>query len=964
MTSRNHVVAGILAVLVMACGATANAVSPIEQTERGATVETDRYRAEIENGVLVSFFNKLTREEYLDSQADLGGVLPHLPSGLGTRATKAQFDGARRLYVMPWWELPQDLDLPNQHYPSGSSHFTFTARDDNGCVLSYTGLTDGTASYAKDVYTLDVGIDDATGDLLLTPSARTKAAGVYAVNLTVKTLDPSVTIEAPIFDGVRITHEMKPQLWINEWGNYWDYAFLALNGRKTGAVGVWCQDAELKYYKHLFYLINDEGISFSLSTMNVPPFEKLTEAEGMTWRFQAFDKSWSQAVARFRAWRQANVKIAPRPDWTREISMVNLGVNGAMRWLKILEAYIGTENLGRAITFGPTIRAAAFDTRHYDNTPHAGFKENMADWEAAGGRLMAYLQPMIMWGAPPWEEEFKPIYDLHMAADTLNPFQLDSTKPKKYTDQHHLGHAGWQGWFLKCVYDYINVYGADGVYHDQSYICPIDNRGLVNGMTSTAGMADYFYKAATQSPNSIHGTEHLTEINSVGASLGIASGAHWGTPKSMRMQRLRHASPVDNALHYPNAAMFAYPHFTDFVGSDAIPFHIGMSLSERRGEIPGQNLQTGQHFPRGVPFDQWVNEYKLNRTRSLTFLARGLRAVFPEDWDRRVLTYFRGAKGEEFRYESMPWGTRFVRMEGAEARLVYGRIHGVSATNVDRVPENEGLQNVFIGDLTAKETAPVLEGGISGWVAYDPEGPCGLNPDNYYVLDPAVKRPPVVFSGIPSSLYVEDGYVNDTFALLRIKPESSVPSFLYVVNVILNSPTPPLKVWVNGVPARANPAGEGKYSITARNLSSICVLLKDPPAGLESLPATAGCRAVSEINTDNFDSTWLTARLAVSKTTLDGAEAMTLSGPAHGHVKQLHLALAPPADAKQGRFRVHVRGNVPLAEFAVNGAPRDIGKDGSLDVAMKAGESAVLSFTSRSPVQASLQWVEAAAEGN
>ncbi len=78
--------------------------------------------------------------------------------------------------------------------------------------------------------------------------------------------------------------------------------------------------------------------------------------------------------------------------------------------------------------------------------------------------------------------------------------------------------------------EYIQVDGANGIYHDQTYYCPIDARGLVNGMTSTQGMADYFYKAATENPDSIHGTEHMTEVNNVGASLGLGCGILWGTP--------------------------------------------------------------------------------------------------------------------------------------------------------------------------------------------------------------------------------------------------------------------------------------------------------------------------------------------------------------------------------------------------------------------------------------------------
>ena len=48
---------------------------------RGVVVETDRYRVEISSGVMVSFFNKLTDEEYIDGSAAPDELLPHLPSG-------------------------------------------------------------------------------------------------------------------------------------------------------------------------------------------------------------------------------------------------------------------------------------------------------------------------------------------------------------------------------------------------------------------------------------------------------------------------------------------------------------------------------------------------------------------------------------------------------------------------------------------------------------------------------------------------------------------------------------------------------------------------------------------------------------------------------------------------------------------------------------------------------------------
>jgi len=96
----------------------ARAGEPIDKTPRGAIVETDRFRAEIRDGLLVSFFNKLTREEYLAKDVGPEALLPHLPSGLGSQHTDSERASARKLFEWPWWEHPATAPWPNQHYPT------------------------------------------------------------------------------------------------------------------------------------------------------------------------------------------------------------------------------------------------------------------------------------------------------------------------------------------------------------------------------------------------------------------------------------------------------------------------------------------------------------------------------------------------------------------------------------------------------------------------------------------------------------------------------------------------------------------------------------------------------------------------------------------------------------------------------------------------------------------------------
>jgi len=907
--------------------ATALAAPRLEPTPTGIIVETDRFRAVIHAGVITGFLNKLTDEEYLDRYADLNKVIPHLPGGLGTQTTDAERESAFNLYKWPWWEHPAQSTWPSHHAPSAASKCAVTLKGDRSATIVYTGLTDGSKSYPDETLTLEVTVDTETGDLLVTPIAKSPRAGVYSSSLAIAPLGPAITAEAPIFDGVRLDRNMQPMLWVNQWGGYWDYGFLAFNGYKQGAVAVWCQDAELKHYKYLHYLINPEGISFSLTAFNIPPFDKLKEAGTITWRFQAFEKGWSQAVARFRDWRLKNVKIAPRPDWANQISFVNGGVNAGKMWVGLLDTYFGSNNLDRTITFAATIREEGFDQNHANNTPYKNFKEDMKYWQERGPKLMAYLQPMIMWGAKVEGDRQQAAMAAHKLADTISVFQKPGeAKSVMYIDQHHLGQPVWQRWFLDWVKEYIQDYGADAVYHDQSYHCPVDARGLaIGGMTSVQGMADYFYKAQTESPNSLHGTEHMTEVNNVGASLGIGSGILWGTAESMRKQRIDHPSPISNALHWPNGALFSFPHYSQITHGNLERFHWGLNISEGRGELAYAALQSADAArTTGLANERW-----LDVVRSHTFVNKGLRAVFPEDWDRNVLSYFKGAKGEDVRYLKTSWGSAFVEIAGGKTNLIYGRIHGTPYAQVD--------------------------GGIFGWPLYNANGPAGLNPSRYYVLNPKLSRPTAYFSSnnqFSPSLYegfVEEGFATDQFAYLKIKPRAELLDIIRYDSVLLHAAAAPQAVYLNGKPVKVEPAGAGQWKISFEltGAASIVAILKDPPADVPA-SSNAVTRVVGrDWAVDQF--------LPVAGTTGTGGPSITL------------MPLRAPADQGEGKLEVTVTARSAIERIDFNGATQPILTDVQKNLAktvvvlpLKAGETGLLTVYAAAGATVNSQWVPTA----
>lgn len=937
---------------------TAGAASGIQATDRGAVVETDRLKLEFYDGILISMHNKLTNEEYLDANADLARTLPHVPTGLGTQHGEVAREAARKLYEKPWWEHPNDLELPNQRYPDAQSKFAFEEGEDGWVSLRYENLTDASTRYPDEVFTLLIKIDSTTSDVLVKPGGYSPCPGVYAANLTLSPLAPAITAEAPITDGIRITRENTgPVLWNAQWASYWQYPFVAFNGWKTGALGIWTQDEKVRYYKNLFYLNNSEGLSFSFSVMSIPPFEELKKAESaVPWRIQAFDKSWAQAASRYREWRDANVRMVPRPDFTKQISFMGSISGPQQQHLEAFLRYVQPWQ-GRAAAFQTSVRAAQFDHNHADNTPYEGFKEDVPRWREAGTYGMSYMQPMIMWG--PFPENFsdreKEGVALHREADTRSVFQKDPDTVVLYVDQHHLGHTGWQRWFLDWIQEWCQDYGAQGIYHDQSYPTPIDRRGLsVGGMTSPEGMADYFYKAATENPGTFHGTEMVNEANATVVANAIASGYHWGTAPFMRLARAYDTSPVTTALAYPDTVLWAFIRLR----GDSVWDLRDRRMQEARGQIAGAIDGPYNWTFKPELWPAMANTAWHDRKRDVAFLKNGLRPYFPDDYSRDVLSYYRGVNGEEFRYERTPWGSRFVEVaKDGKATPIYGVATGVQAV------ADAGF-------------------GIANWLVYndnDPNhtwkraGPAGLHPDRWYVLDPGTNRPKVWFSteqGYGPSFYesyVEDQASNDYFAFLRLRPIEDLTAVAGTEVITFHSPEPPLAIFVGGkkVEPTSKADNTGQYTFSVPTPSDILVLLQEAPSALADVHQAAVLRSTESAAPVDYYHPDKISYQANGGVDAEGRPvlqdvAVSALGYQYGGRKHLYVPITAPADGKEHTLRLHLppleehgrkwnllvdRVEANLQPVAVNEGA--VGIPQVIDVNFGPGETKLIGFRTR-----------------
>jgi len=926
-----------------------------EKTDRGVRVGTDRYEVEFANGVLVRLFNKLTKEDYLDAKADLGRILPHLPAGMGTQNGEAAREAAERLNTKPWWEHPATMRLPNQHFADAQSAFQLKEVSGNTWRLEYKNLTDGENRYPDEEFALTVAVDLPTGDLLVTPEGRSPRPGVYAANLVFGALAPEVTAEAPICDGVRISRTNTGRvLWTNKWPDFWDFAFLAFNGRRSGAFAVWAEDAKVRFYKYLYYLNNPEGLSFSFAMMNVPPFEELKSCVSpLPWRIQAFDRSWMQGVDRYHAWRDANRKIPARPDFVKNISFIAVTPDSQKRYLDQLVAYTSPWQ-DRAAAFLASIRVAGFDVNHANNTPRPGFKEETALWRQAGPHGMAYMQPMIMWSPKPVNEREKSGVELAKQAITRSVFLKSPDDTALFVDQNHLGHPGWQRWFLDWVKEWSQDYGAQGIYHDQSYPAPMDRRGdAINGMTAPQGMDDYFRKVIEENPGTFHGSEKTTEANIVGVSFGIGSGYHWGSAPDMRLARANDASPVSAALAAPHSVIWSFLNMRN----DSTWEFRDRWMAERRAQIAGMHNSILGMDPKLFPL--LANVAWHDRTRDVTFLKFGLRPVFPSDYSRDVFSYFEGKKGERFEYQRTPYGSRFAQVFSGDKApdVIYGIAHGVRHANVGK-------------------------GGITGWVFYNEAdasapwnepGVAGLDPTRFYLINPALGRPSAWVSTANEygpSLYescVADSGYNDSFLFFRIRADANLRAVSGSEQMILHSSVPPLAIYVNGkiVPARPGKLPD-TYLINAATPADVAVILKKPDTN-QLAKSTLGRLTESLSATDLLEPSLISPSVDGGKSP-QGRQVLTLPARVYGSsVTRLYVPVCVPAGGKSGVWRAYLPGkkDASVDTVELNLRPFFSRNEGAanpefVDIPLAGNEVKLVSFASTpSPaLRVEMEWVE------
>ncbi len=169
-----------------------------------------------------------------------------------------------------------------------------------------------------------VSIDDATGDILVEPSAWTMQGGVAGLGLNVAGIREDLDVVGPFQQGTRLPLA-HPQMAGKRapWPNTWEAGFLVFQGKASGfSVQTW-DDHFIFKQVNVGHEKSVQSVAFV--TQAYGPLEHNRCVGNLAWRISAHQGDWTVPVTRYRDWYWKAYRLdeaaAMRPDWLDDIRL-------------------------------------------------------------------------------------------------------------------------------------------------------------------------------------------------------------------------------------------------------------------------------------------------------------------------------------------------------------------------------------------------------------------------------------------------------------------------------------------------------------------------------------------------------------------------------------------------------------------------------------------------------------------
>ncbi len=429
--------------------------------------------------------------------------------------TMVEFDGARIVAIRdartgePFLDRALGADVPGFDLFHQTGKVSPLGIHPMASHVHTTLLTDRIAEIVLEDWEADVSIrvsiDEATGDIVVEPSAWTMQGGVAGLGLNIAGIRQDLDVIGPFQQGTRLPLA-HPQIAGKRaaWPNTWEAGFLVFQGKELGfSVQTWDD-------RHIFKQVNvgheESAQSVAFVTQAYGPLEQNRCVGNLAWRISAHQGDWTVPVTRYRDWYwrtyRLNEAAALRPEWLDDLKLAVSWCPSNPDLLDALATRVDPHEVFLHVprwrpykydqdypTFVPSDEGRAFIEKAramgFHTAPHANACQMNPDHPFFfQARDFCTRAPNdLRWGGWSW----LPVGGWGSFGPPQSYSQMPANKDWNILVNVHLAWSPWRRQLTRQVADLIRDLGLDSIFVDVSQLIHNSDNAILEGLTYTDG---------------------------------------------------------------------------------------------------------------------------------------------------------------------------------------------------------------------------------------------------------------------------------------------------------------------------------------------------------------------------------------------------------------------------------------------------------------------------------------------
>ena len=466
-----------LSIILLTTHATADIT--IDEGSNTIHVETNNYKVQFDYGAITYLHNKLTDETY---------TLPLEPTFLVSAAILGKNEG--------FW-VRQSHNVETKKIDANTAETRF---QEGGNEIR-----------------LVIAIEPKTQDLLISGDGVVDTPGVYAIQWGIDNLNPTnLRLIAPS-EKVQLIDE-------NFTRDHRDFYYpstsweaqLAIIETQHGGFYVRSKDTSFKF-KGMFYKRYTDKFSLRFRTENQAPWDNLTTANSVTWRFNTYKGDWQVPAQLYRDWMEEAFdprRLTDMPQWVQDISLILVNDRLDKEVLKPLAEVIDpTKTLIHLTSWHKVGRTSDYrgDTNPPDYLPHEKFEGFLEEARQHGFRVMLYVSLYDCAVSHPLYPNFQKYQYRRPETGELSVWKRDDIGASDYA-HINLASSQWRNLLVQKFKEIWEKYNIDVFYLDVSHYILNDANGLIERLTSAQGNVLMHEQLVEAMPGVVFSGEFIHEV--------------------------------------------------------------------------------------------------------------------------------------------------------------------------------------------------------------------------------------------------------------------------------------------------------------------------------------------------------------------------------------------------------------------------------------------------------------------